>query len=393
MSGEKLCAHCDANIKSRIDTLPPPTRRIRTPHRGKLPAVVLACRRVAGAATGIRPDASPLDAPPETIKPAAALKVLGERASRCLPRRPTWSTGSGPARHRCRQGVAKCRTARDAGAPGCVPSCLPSWPSGALMAVPTPSGLERAACRLRLESRSGPDAELIVNLARTPARPCRRHKSYPQCHARRRFQVATHLFSDTGQMAVGRNYVIQTRSESDPGPPIAASVFASPGLKRLGPAADEWEDRRPAPARRASEPVTAGRGGQTCSCAWNLRRRSSEARPHPASTIAGDVQRQSVRAARKDAHQRHARSCWPKPAPVWARRWAISHRGLTWWASAQQAGTVWISTYTKNLQRQLEQETARLVPDPAERRHRIVVRKGRENYVCLLNMQDWRLRA
>ncbi len=49
---------------------------------------------------------------------------------------------------------------------------------------------------------------------------------------------------------------------------------------------------------------------------------------------------------------------------------------------------VWISTYTKNLQRQLDQETSRLVADPAERRERIVIRKGRENYACLLNMQD-----
>jgi ATP-dependent DNA helicase DinG len=49
---------------------------------------------------------------------------------------------------------------------------------------------------------------------------------------------------------------------------------------------------------------------------------------------------------------------------------------------------VWVSTYTKNLQRQLDQETARLVPEPDERRARIVIRKGRENYVCLLNLQE-----
>jgi ATP-dependent DNA helicase DinG len=57
------------------------------------------------------------------------------------------------------------------------------------------------------------------------------------------------------------------------------------------------------------------------------------------------------------------------------------------WARRNNA-PVWISTYTKNLQRQLDQETQRLVPDPEERRHRIVVRKGRENYLCLLNMQE-----
>ncbi|MGI9483556.1 MAG: ATP-dependent DNA helicase [Hyphomicrobiales bacterium] len=56
--------------------------------------------------------------------------------------------------------------------------------------------------------------------------------------------------------------------------------------------------------------------------------------------------------------------------------------------SAKNSGTVWVSTYTKNLQRQLEQETARFFPDPAERRHKIVVRKGRENYICLYNLQE-----
>ena len=57
------------------------------------------------------------------------------------------------------------------------------------------------------------------------------------------------------------------------------------------------------------------------------------------------------------------------------------------WAKRNKA-PVWISTYTKNLQRQLDMETARLVPEPEERRTRIVVRKGRENYLCLLNMQE-----
>ena len=57
------------------------------------------------------------------------------------------------------------------------------------------------------------------------------------------------------------------------------------------------------------------------------------------------------------------------------------------WARKNNA-PVWISTYTKNLQRQLDQETARLVPDPVERRSQIVIRKGRENYACLLNMQE-----
>ncbi len=51
-------------------------------------------------------------------------------------------------------------------------------------------------------------------------------------------------------------------------------------------------------------------------------------------------------------------------------------------------GAVWLSTYTKALQRQLDQEAARAYPDPAEKRAKVVVRKGRENYLCLLNLED-----
>ena len=57
------------------------------------------------------------------------------------------------------------------------------------------------------------------------------------------------------------------------------------------------------------------------------------------------------------------------------------------WAERNQA-PVWIATYTRHLQRQVQAELARLVPDPAERRRRVVVRKGRENYLCLLNLEE-----
>ncbi|MBB4316260.1 ATP-dependent DNA helicase DinG [Roseospira marina] len=61
------------------------------------------------------------------------------------------------------------------------------------------------------------------------------------------------------------------------------------------------------------------------------------------------------------------------PASVWAEK---------------NDGTVWISTYTRNLQRQLDGELDRLHPDPAEKARRVVIRKGRENYLCLLNLEE-----
>ena len=57
------------------------------------------------------------------------------------------------------------------------------------------------------------------------------------------------------------------------------------------------------------------------------------------------------------------------------------------WAERNQ-GAVWISTYTRNLQSQISGELDRLYPDPAQKRRRVVVRKGRENFLCLLNYED-----
>lgn len=61
------------------------------------------------------------------------------------------------------------------------------------------------------------------------------------------------------------------------------------------------------------------------------------------------------------------------PASVWAQK---------------NGPSVWISTFTKNLQRQIDQELDHLYPDPAEKAAKVVIRKGRENYLCLLNFQD-----
>jgi ATP-dependent DNA helicase DinG len=61
------------------------------------------------------------------------------------------------------------------------------------------------------------------------------------------------------------------------------------------------------------------------------------------------------------------------PATVWAEK---------------NGGAVWVSTYTRNLQRQVEAELARLYDDPVTRSRKAVTRKGRENYLCLLNLED-----
>lgn len=61
------------------------------------------------------------------------------------------------------------------------------------------------------------------------------------------------------------------------------------------------------------------------------------------------------------------------PASLWARN---------------ADGAVWISTFTKALQRQLVREAKRIYPDADTFKSKVVVRKGRENYLCLLNLED-----
>lgn len=66
----------------------------------------------------------------------------------------------------------------------------------------------------------------------------------------------------------------------------------------------------------------------------------------------------------------------------------LGYLAPSWLWARKNSAPVWVSTYTKNLQRQIDQETHRIIADPEERRDRIVIRKGRENYVCLLNLQE-----
>ncbi len=61
------------------------------------------------------------------------------------------------------------------------------------------------------------------------------------------------------------------------------------------------------------------------------------------------------------------------PASLWAER---NH------------SPVWLSTFTRNLQRQIDDELDRLYPHPNVKSEKVVIRKGRENYLCLLNYEE-----
>ena len=51
----------------------------------------------------------------------------------------------------------------------------------------------------------------------------------------------------------------------------------------------------------------------------------------------------------------------------------LGYLAPSWLWARKNNAPVWVSTYTKNLQRQIDQETQRIIADPAERRDRIVI--------------------
>ena len=57
------------------------------------------------------------------------------------------------------------------------------------------------------------------------------------------------------------------------------------------------------------------------------------------------------------------------------------------WSERNDA-PVWISTYTRNLQRQIDGELRELFGEAADRAQAVTLRKGRENYLCLLNYEE-----
>ncbi len=66
----------------------------------------------------------------------------------------------------------------------------------------------------------------------------------------------------------------------------------------------------------------------------------------------------------------------------------LGYLNPAWLWAEKNKDRIWLSTYTKNLQRQLEQELDGLIPTQEDGQDTVVIRKGRENYLCLLNLED-----
>tara|TARA_A100001037_G_scaffold292474_1_gene307843 strand:- start:567 stop:3335 length:2769 start_codon:yes stop_codon:yes gene_type:complete len=139
----------------------------------------------------------------------------------------------------------------------------------------------------------------------------------------------------------------------------------------------EWGETAPEPPP-GNEPVTA-----------------DEAQERLAMLLGAESE---SRSGQRDYAAATAMAFEPRPAPdspniVLAEAGTGTGKTLGYIAPAsvwseKNAGPVWISTYTRNLQQQIDQELARLYPDPDEKARQVVIRKGRENYLCLLNLED-----
>ena len=139
----------------------------------------------------------------------------------------------------------------------------------------------------------------------------------------------------------------------------------------------EWEEQAPRPAPRtlALDPAEA------LARLADLTGHGAEERPGQRAYAAAAADAFQPRATRDGPNMVLAEAGtgigktlgYLSPASLWAEK---------------AGGAVWVSTFTKALQRQLAQETARLFPDPDERKAKVVTRKGRENYLCLLNLED-----
>ncbi len=140
---------------------------------------------------------------------------------------------------------------------------------------------------------------------------------------------------------------------------------------------DEWSEHAPEPAP-GSEPVTPAEVRQRLA---RLLGGDAEARPQQADYASAITPAFTPRETVGEPHFVLAEAGtgvgktlgYIAPASLWAEK---------------NGGAVWISTYTRNLQHQIDGELDRLFPDRRLKALRAVIRKGRENYLCLLNLED-----
>lgn len=148
------------------------------------------------------------------------------------------------------------------------------------------------------------------------------------------------------------NRLKEWEDSAPPPPPGTAPVGETETRERLAAILGQGAEQRPTQADFAA------------GLAWGFAPRESPESPNAVLAEAGTGVGKTL--------------AYIAPASLWAEK---------------NGAPVWISTFTRNLQRQLDGELDRLYPDPAEKARHVVVRRGRENILCLLNLEDFLERA
>ncbi|WP_282758860.1 ATP-dependent DNA helicase [Komagataeibacter saccharivorans] len=227
-------------------------------------------------------------------------------------------------------------------------------------------GLGIAAHRL-----DAPEADLLPDLAFALLRHIARSRNTPQGG------IMTALAWRMRQAGWAWGPSVCAALGLDATGPLPAGVIQPAEALKVWTRLPKWEDTAPRPPP-AAQPVTGDEARD------HLRAILGEGAEHrPAQEAFSHLAARAFapRTTQGDPHMVLAEAGtgtgktlgYVAPASIWSRR---------------NGGAVWISTYTRHLQRQIETELARLFPDPAIRRSHVVVRKGRENYLCLLNMEE-----
>ncbi len=235
--------------------------------------------------------------------------------------------------------------------------------------LPTPGGVAEAL-GLRIPRGHEDEAAVLIDCARTLLEKMAARLGADSKDARAAARLAHAM--NAGGWPWGKPVLAALGEGETPHSQIAIRAF------RVWDGLPKWEDRggevppgdapvSPQEARQRLDALLAGR--------------KSEARPEQQKFTAGvtaafdpcDVPGQP-RFVLAEAGTGVGKTLgYVAPASVWADK---------------NDGAVWLSTYTRNLQRQLDGEMDNLYPDPNLKKRYVVVRKGRENYFCILNFQE-----
>ena len=233
--------------------------------------------------------------------------------------------------------------------------CAPSAAGLALaLGLPEPKGAAEQAVALRQVC-----ARLLAELAATPTPSREEALAVAETLARASWPWAPATIAALRSQAIGR-------------------PWRGSGLE-VWSRLPEWEDQAP-PGEAGSKPIDPDGAARRLAALLD-RAGLDEARPAQAAYAAEAAFAFGPRDKEGEPRLMLAEAgtgigktlAYLAPASLWAE---------------SNGPAVWVSTFTRALQRQIERESHALFPDPAVRARKAVVRKGRENYLCLLNFQE-----